>query len=425
MNYKKTTLSNGLRIITVPMPTLESATVTVWVATGSRFEEESKAGISHFLEHMAFKGGKKYKSATEVSETIDGIGGEFNAATSTEWTNFYVRTQDDNLEVAFDVLSDMLLTPALKEKEITKEKGVIIEEIGMYEDMPRVNIWNKFQDLIYQGNSIARDVIGTKETVSALSRKDFVNYRDKFYFGQNMIVSVSGGMGQEQVKDLTEKYFGELNSKPDYRRKVEFSWNTKPNRLFVQNKVNEQANIIFGFPGHRHGEDTRYAEAVLSTILGGGMSSRLFTEVREKRGLAYSVATDSDHSLDTGYFAAYAGVDPKKASEAIKVMLDEHYKLVSPKHGISKNEFTKAKEFLKGHMALSLENTKSVNSFFAYEELMLGKMRTPEEVFKQIDKVSEEQVLALAKKLFDHKKLHLAIIGPYKDSQKFETFVNQ
>lgn len=406
------------------MPTLESATLTVWVATGSRFEEPSVAGISHFLEHMAFKGGKKYKSAMDVSETIDAIGGEFNAATSTEWTNFYVRASAQKLETAFDVLSDMLLTPSLKQKDIDREKGVIIEEIGVYEDMPRVNIWNKFQDTIFQGNSLARDVIGTKETVSSLTRQNFADYRDKYYFGQNMIITVAGGIKEKDALKLVEKYFGGLSSKPEYKREVKFNWKNNPKRLYVQNKKSEQANIVFGYPGHKHGLPSRYVEAILATILGGGMSSRLFTEVREKRGLAYTVSTDADHSLDTGYFAAYAGVDPNKAEEAIKVMLDEHYKLTTPKHGVTKKEFTKAKEYLKGHTALSLESTKSVNTFFGYEELMLGKTRTPEEVFKGIEKVTMDEVLSMAKEIFDQKKLHLAIIGPYPSKDKFEKFIN-
>ena len=420
MKASKKVLKNGLRVITTPMPTLESATLTIWVATGSRFEKEKQAGISHFLEHMAFKGGKKYKTAMDVAEAIDSIGGEFNASTSTEYTNFYVRAGASSLEKAFDVLSDMLLNPKLAQSDIDREKGVIVEEIGMYEDTPRINVWNKFQDTIYQGNTLGRDVIGTKKTVTSLTKSDFRKYRDMYYFGENMIITVSGGVTEKEVLKLVNKYFGSIDSKPEYTREVEFEWKETPKRLYVQNKKNEQANIVFGYPGNKHGEKNRYVEAVLSTILGGGMSSRLFTEVREKRGLAYSVTTDTDHSLDTGYFSAYAGVDPKKAEAAIKVMLEEHYKLTSKNHGVTKKEFEKAKEYLRGHMSLGLESTKAVNAFFGYEELMAGKLRTPEEAFKGIEKVKIDDVLELAREIFDHKRLHMAIIGPFSSNSKFE-----
>lgn len=422
MKCSKTILKNGLRVLTTHMPTLESATLTVWVATGSRKETQENMGISHFLEHMAFKGGKKYKSAQAVSSAIDAIGGDFNAGTSKEWTNFYVRTRVENIEVAFDVLSDMLLSPSLRKADINREKGVIVEEMNMYEDTPMYKIGDIFENLIFKGNSLGWDIIGTKKTVTNLTRHDFSKYRDNNYKANNMMLTISGGIKEDRVLELSRKYFGELESggKTEIDK---FTPNQKAPQVLLKTKTTDQAHLMLGFLGREMGNEDRYVESVLATILGGGMSSRLFTEVREKRGLAYSVRADVDHSVDTGYFAAHAGLDPKRIEPAVEVILGEFYKIASGKHGITGVELQKAKEYLKGHIALSLESTKAVNTFFGMEELLLGHLRTPESVFKGIDAVSTKDVVRVARETFDKNKLSLAIIGPYKDKTKFEKLV--
>lgn len=428
MKYFLSKLPNKLRVLTVPIASLESATVIVWAKTGSKYEDEKLSGISHFLEHMAFKGGKKYKNAKNVAEAVDAMGGEFNAGTSKEWTNFYIRCGVDNLDRAFDVLSDMLLAPKLRESDIQREKGVIVEEIGMYEDTPSAKIEDYFENLIFKGNTLGQDVIGTRETVRSFKRADFVKYRDKHYFAENMLITVAGGIDEKEVKLLSEKYFGEIpgqarnddgGARNDGKGPGYKSIQTQP-QVFLSNQKREQANFIVGFPGLTLDSPDRYKETVLMTLLGNGMSSRLFTEVREKRGLAYAVRSDSSRYVETGYVGAYGGVDTKRATEAVKVTLNEFYKLTSAKHGITRVEFEKAKEYIKGHIALSLESTKAICGYFGIDELLRGKITTPEEDFEAIDSVTIDDVLTIAKELFNPQMVNLAVIGPYKESREFE-----
>ena len=422
MKYHKTKLSNGLRVITVPMPSLESVTVTVWVGVGSRWEKDDKAGISHFLEHMVFKGSKKRPTAHDISSAVDSFGGEFNASTSKEWTNFYIKSSTDNVKKAFDVLSDMVLNPLIRQEDIDREKGVIVEEIGMYEDTPRAKVEDHFEQLIYKGSDLGRDIIGTRKTVKSLMQKDFVSYRNSHYFGDNMLVTVAGGVTEKQALALVKEYFSGVQKKS--KKKVKAA-NAKPSgpKIKLVSKENEQAHFILGFLGNPMGHKDRYVEAVLASVLGGGMSARMFTEVREKRGLAYAVKTGTEHYVDTGYMSTYTGVDPKKAEEAIKVVLDQHYGLASEKYPVTDEELTKAKEYLKGHIALSLEDTRAVSGFFGAKEILLGKVSTPDEVFEGIEKATKEDVVRVAKEFFVPERLSLAINGPFKDKKNFSKLI--
>lgn len=419
MDYKRRRVAKGVRVITVPLANLESATVTVWVGTGSRNEEKRVSGISHFLEHMAFKGSKKRPSAREIAEAVDAIGGEFNAATSKEWTRYYIRVRAKLLPIAFDVLSDILLNPLLKNEDIEREKGVIVEEIGMYEDTPVQHIWDVFEGTIFGNSALGRDVIGTRKTVKSLTKADFERYRKTHYYAKNLLVTVAGGVKEEEVLKLTEKFFGKVKNKKKREIKKFKASQTKP-LVRLDSEKREQAHFILGFLGKPLGHKDRYSEAVLNAILGRGMSSRLFSEVREKRGLAYSVKSEVDSLSDTGYFAAYAGVDPKKVDEAIKVVLEQFYSIANGTAPILEQELAKAKEYIKGHFALSLEDTRHITNFFGYEEIIRGKVRGVEEVFEGINKVEVKDVLKVAKDLFVPKKLNLAIIGPYKSKSKFE-----
>ena len=423
MDYHLTKLPSGLRVLTVPMPSLESATVTVWVRTGSRNEEARVNGISHFLEHMTFKGSKKRPTAREISEAVDAIGGEFNASTSKEWTNFYIKARAANLETAFDVLSDMVLNPLLKEEEIEREKGVIIEEIAMYEDTPMFRIGDVFEQLIYQGNSLSWDIAGTVKTVKAIKKGDFVRYRKVHYYADNIVLTVAGGVTPKLVNDLAQKYFGELKAKGGKSEAKIFKTKQTSPKVKLHSKKKEQAHFILGFLGNPLGSDRRFADAVLSTILGGGMSSRLFSEVRERRGLAYSVRSQLDRTVDTGYLGAYAGVDVTKAEEAVAVVLDQFYGIAERRYKIFDKELRKAKEYLKGHLALSLEDTHDVSDFFGVKELLLNKVETPEEIFAAVDAVTMNEVYDEAKRLFKPEGLNLAIIGPYNSQSKFERII--
>ena len=419
MDYKLTKLENGIRVITVPLPNLESATVTVWAGVGSRFEDKEIGGISHFLEHMVFKGSKKRPSAKLISEAIDAFGGEFNASTSKDWTNFYIKARSAKIDTAFDVLSDMVLNPLLKSSDIEREKGVIIEEIGMYEDTPIAKIDDIFEQLIFRDHELGRDVIGTRKSVKNIKRSDFTTFRKTHYGSGNIVVTVSGGIKEKDVLKLCNLYLSEV--KPSKGKDIEkFESKQKNPVVLLKNKAQEQAHFMLGFLANPRGHNKRFSETVLSAVLGGGMSSRLFTEVREKRGLAYAVKSSIDRYNDIGHFSTYVGADIRRIDEAIKVTLDEHYKLAEKKVKITKPELKKAKEYLKGHLALSLEDTKAVNAFFGVRELLLGEIETPDEVYKRIDKVNTDEVYDIAKELFVPERLNLAIIGPFKDEKRFE-----
>jgi predicted Zn-dependent peptidase len=419
MNYHKHLLKNGLRVITTPMPSLESVTVTVWVKTGSRQEDLNVNGISHFLEHMVFKGSSKRKTSKEIAEAVDKIGGEFNAATSKEWTNFYIKARKDNLEMAMDVLSDMVLNPLLKETDIEREKGVIVEEIAMYEDMPMLRVGDVFEETMFSGHKLGWDIAGSEKTVRSITKKDFLKYRGLHYDAQNIILTVAGGVDEKKVKALASKYFSGLKKESSNKTKNEFVYSQTKPLITVKNKKNEQAHLVLGFLGGKRGSKDRFVRALLSNILGGGMSSRLFTEIREKRGLAYSVRTSTESFMDTGYLATYAGVDPGKAQEAVKVALDQHYGLAKGKYKIDSQELLKAKEYLKGHMALGLEDTREVNDFVGEQELFLGKIESPAEIFEAIDKVTAKQIVDLAKEYFVPERMSFAVIGPFADQSVF------
>lgn len=425
MNYKIHTIKSGLRILTSEVSSLPSVAITVWVKTGSRNEEKRVNGISHFLEHMVFKGSSKRPSAREISTAVDSIGGEFNAGTSKDWTNFYIKTRVGNIETAMDVLSDMVFNPLLKTEEIEREKGTILQEIAMYEDTPMAKIGEVFEELAFDGSPLGWDTAGSPKSVMAIKRDDFLKYRNKFYYPENMLVSISGGIKEEEALKLAEKYFSGIQNKrtAELQTGKKFLITQNKPQLKLKTKDNDQAHIIVGFMSEGRGYKGRFAQSVLSTILGGGMSSRLFIEVRERRGLAYAVKPSGDRFSEVGYVGTYAGVDTKKVDEAITVILEQYYGITNSKYPISMDEMKKAKEYLKGHIALSLEDTQAVGDFFAEQVLFQNEILTPEEIYKKIDAVSVEEVYFEAEKLFKREKLNLAVIGPYKDGGKFKKLI--
>lgn len=423
MKYAKSVLNNGLRVITIPMPSLESVTVSVWMKTGSRNENTKNNGVSHFLEHMFFKGTTNRPTAKQIAEEIDQIGGVQNAGTSKEYTQYYIKCRADKIKTALDLLSDMTMNSLLDAKEIEREKGTIIEEIRMYEDTPMINIGEVFESLIYRGHNLGMNIAGTEKTVSEMKRKDFVDYRNNFYQAENMILTVAGGVTEKETLQLAGKYFSKLISNPSPVTRNGFKTVQDTPKIKLHNKKKEQTHVILGFIADGKNYKGRYAQTILSAILGGGMSSRMFTEVRERRGLAYAIRTSMDRYTDIGYIGTYAGLDTKRAEEAVKIMLNEHYKIIDYRSKILDPELCKAKEFLKGHLALALEDTSDVSSFFGDQELFSDKVLTPEEVFKEIDKVTMDEVNFEAKRLFVLERLNLAIIGPYKDDSKFKSML--
>jgi predicted Zn-dependent peptidase len=423
MNYKLSKLGNGVRVLTIPMPTLESAAITIWVKTGSRDEEEKTRGISHFLEHMVFKGSSKYKTAKVVSETIDALGAENNAGTSKEWTNFWIKTASINLSKAFDVLADVVLNPLLKQKEIDRERGVIYEEIAMYEDTPIMDIGEEFESLIYKNSKLGWKIAGDKKSLPNVNRDEFEKYRSKNYLSENILISVSGGVKEQEVEKLAESYFSGIEKSEAVQSvKDKLSKNltlSNSERVYLKTKKNaDQAHLMLGFLTAGKNYEGRFPQSLMSTILGRGMSSRLFTEVREKRGLAYSVRASIERFADTGNFHVYAGVAIPKIEETIKVILAELQGLATHKKPIGIKEFEKAKSFIKGKIALGLEDSEAVNDFFSEQVLFDKKILTPKDIYKKVDEVTIDEIYGEAEKLFS-KDSYLAIIGPYEDRSKF------
>lgn len=414
-DYSKIILPNGLRVITAPVAGLSSATVLVMVGAGSRYEQKEKAGLSHFLEHMIFKGTKKRPTAFAISSLVDSVGGENNAFTSKDQTGYFIKLQNKHLELAFDILSDTLQNSLFKQEEIDRERGTIIEEINMYEDTPMLDIDEVFYNLIYKNHPLGWSVAGDKKTVSSIQRADFVNYCGRFYQASDMVLAVGGGVTELQVKELAENYFGGFQ-KGDKEKIVEYKEKQIKPQLKIKNKQTDQCHLYLGYPAFSFFDKDKTALSVLQTILGGGMSSRLFIQVRERRGLAYYVKAVAELHHETGYLAARAGVNIGKAEEAVKIILEEFAKV---KEDVKEEELTKAKEYLKGHISLNLEDSLEVAEWYCQKELMRGKIETPKQVFEKIEKVTLEDVRRVAKRVLKKNRVNLAIIGPFKGDKHF------
>src|SRR3989338_64580 len=423
MDYQKYTLKNGLRVLDIPMSGVQSATVLILVGVGSRYEEKKINGLSHFLEHMAFKGTQKRPTALDIASTIDGIGGEFNAFTSKDHTGFYIKAAAKHVPLLFDVLSDMLLHSKFATEEIEREKGVIIEEINMYEDTPMRKVGDLYENLLYGDTKLGRDISGRPEVIRRIKREDFVSYIDRFYSPLNTIITVAGGVGKSikykvsSIKGLTEKFLGKWGEKQVEQPDRVADKQEKP-ALLVKFKDTQQAHLCIGVRSLKLNDPDRYKLGVLTNILGGSMSSRLFIEVRERRGLAYYIRANNEMYTDVGNFVTQAGVDIKRIDDAIRVILEQFDKIKTEK--VAEEELNKAKENLKGKLILELEDSRNVAGLFATSELLEDKIRTPEEIIKLVEEVAAEDVKNMAKEIFIEKNLNLAVIGPYKEEAKFQ-----
>lgn len=422
MKHHKHVLPNGLTVVTVPIKGVESITTMAIVGAGSRYEEKSTSGISHFLEHMAFKGTDKRPTALEIATLLDGIGAESNAFTSKEVTAYYIKSSASHLDTALDVLSDVLLHSKFDQKEIDKEKGVILEEFSMYEDTPMRKIGDIFENLLYGDQPLGWDILGDRDVIRGAQREDFVNYMKKLYSSHRMSVIVAGKVDSATVNRKVEEYFGSFDKfeTPGAPEVVEKDSGPK---LLIKTKKTEQAHFALGVRtvGMRAHND-RYALSVLSTILGGGMSSRLFHEVREKRGLAYYVRAFSEKHTDCGYLATFSGVDPTRIDEAVKVVAAEMRKIAT-RGAIQDKELTKAKEYIKGHFVMGLEDTREVAVHYGVGQTLEGELRDPEAVLKKIESVTAEKVAEVAEKYLS-KDFHFALIGNFDDKERFEKLIS-
>lgn len=420
------TLSNGLPMITVPMPGIESLTAMVVVNTGSRFEAAGKEGIAHFFEHIVFKGTKRYPTAQKLSSTIDGLGADFNAFTSQEYTGYYVKAAAKHLAKALDVISDMLLEPRLREADVTREKGVIVEEINMYHDTPSSHIANIFDRMVYGGSGLGHDIIGSKETVLGLTSADFRAFLSQWYGLPNMVLVLAGKTAvvvDSKTLTLVEEMFSKAGGKrADSLQPVKpflSAGSLSPARLHLEYRKTQQAHFVLAWPGIDRGDPARYALAVLEVILGGNMSSRLFTEVREKRGLCYYVHARAEEFHDMGTLGVAAGVDPARIDEAITVSADEFHKLADGRQRVTKIELKRAQEYLVGKSTLEMEDSDAVAQFAGLRKILLNEVSTIQEVMGKIQAVTLEDVERLAKRLVKKGEARLALIGPYKDKARF------
>ena len=419
MEYKRHVLPNGLRVITVPMPSFESATVLTMVGAGSRYETRNISGISHFFEHMAFKGTKKRPTAMDIAGLIDGIGGEFNAFTGKEYTGYYIKAEKTHVPLMLDVLSDMLQHSKLDPVELDKERGVILEEMNLYEDTPMRHIGDIYEQLLYGDSPMGWDTIGLKDVIKTVKREDFLTYMGGLYSPHNMVVVVAGGIDQKESLRQVEKHFGSMKQFTIKKQEPIKENQTKPTH-FVKEKKTEQVHIALGVRTTHLNSVDKEPLGVLAAIMGGGMSSRLFDEIREKRGLAYYVRSSSDHYSDCGSFVSTAGIDPKRINDAVLVMMEEYRKIGQGKAKFTAEELRKAKEFSKGHMVLELEDSRNVAGYYAHQELLEEAIKNPDEVIKEIDAVSKEQIDEVGSKYFLNTGLNLALIGNFQDGQSLE-----
>jgi predicted Zn-dependent peptidase len=415
--FERQTLDNGLRLLTASMPQVASTTCFVFYAAGSRYETPDTNGIAHFSEHMFFKGTEKRPTARDIGVEIDGIGGEFNAFTGKEYTGYYVKCAAEHRGVALDVLSDMLRHSKFAEEEIEREKGVIVEEMNMYFDTPRDFIGGVYDDLLYGDQPLGWDIIGKKETVRNATRETFMDYIGKWYKPSRTVVGVAGRL-DDDVRAEVERLFGDLEpgETPEPAR-VKVLDNKEP-RVKVHTKQSDQAHLILGVPSIPITHPDRYIIQVLGTVLGGGMSSRLFTEVRERRGLAYYVYGVNHSYTDAGSLYAQAGVDINRIDEAVTTIADELKKIVD--EVVPAAELEKAKNFAKGRFVLQLENPQGLLLFGLRRELLEGQAAEPEEVMAAIDAVTAEDVQRVAQDVIGSHGPNLALIGPFDDAERFE-----
>jgi len=419
--FQKKVLPNGARLITAPITGTEAATVLVLYKVGSRYETKSSNGVSHFIEHMMFKGTKKRPETIDISRDLDSVGAEYNAFTSRDHTGYYVKIEQDKIELALDILSDMLHNSKFDEKELKKESGVISEEIRMYEDNPIMFIEDLLEETMFGDHPLGRKISGDVATVKSFNRKMMLEYRDGFYQPNNVVLALAGKFGERDAA-LAEKYFGAsgVKVKPVFR-KFDFSAAESKPKIKIQFKKTEQAQLAIGFPGYSHFDPKIYALHLLSIILGGYMSSRLFISIREKRGLCYFIKSFTNVYEDTGNLVIQSGLDKSRITSAIGAIFEELDKVT--RNGVTEEELRRAKECVKGRLVLALEDSSQVADWYAKQELLIGEILTPEEKLKKVFAVTAGDIKKAAKEVMQKNKMSVALIGPFRDEAPFAKFL--
>lgn len=432
LQHTLTTLKSGLQVIRVPMDSAPSVTVLALCNTGSRYEAQKEFGIAHFFEHMVFKGTQKYVDAQALAAAVDGVGADFNAFTSQEYTGYYVKAAAQHLEFALDVVSDMLMVPQLRQEDIDREKGVIVEELNMYVDNPSSHIADLFDRMTFGGSGLGHNIVGTKETIRSMTSQQFKRFLDEWYGPANMVLVVAGQadvVDRPELLAQIETAFSKGQPENRIQKKVDVQQalsKSEPHpitdsKLHLEHRATEQAHVVMGWPAIARSDPDRYALNVLSVILGGNMSSRLFSEVREKRGLCYYVHSFTDTNHNSGVFGAVAGVDPKRVDEAIEVTMAEFTGLIAgDRPALTAAELARAKSYIAGKTALGLEDSESVARYLGSKQLLENVITTPQEVLQHIEAVTLDDLQTLVGKLIQPGQLRLAVIGPFEDADSFE-----
>lgn len=416
MKFSKKVLKNGLRVITVPMKDNPTATVLVLVEAGSKYEEKRVNGISHFLEHMCFKGTTKRPKAIDISKELDTLGSQYNAFTAQEYTGYYAKSDAKHFKKIFDVVSDIYLNSTFPDTEMQKEKGVIIEEINMYEDLPNRHVQDLMMSLLYGDTPAGWNIAGEKKNILNMKRDDFVTYKKQHYLPEATVIVVAGKVTEKEVMSEVNKIFGKTEKGKKFGKIKVKEMQTKP-QVLVSYKKTDQTHFVLGVRSYDLFSKKSAALTVLGSILGGGMSSRLFQKLREEMGVGYYVRAYNDAYTDHGFFQISAGVDNKRIEEVIKAVIEECNKLKNEL--LSAEELNKVKEYLIGNMKLSLESSDDIANFYGGQELLKREFHSAEEKAKEIRAVTVAQVKALANDIFKDDKLNLALIGPFEEKAKF------
>lgn len=419
--YNQYQLKNKSNVYLVPLKDTKSVTILVMFPVGSRYEENSLQGASHFIEHMMFKGTKKRPSTLILTREIDRLGAEYNAFTGKESTGYYIKVDAKYTDIALDILADMLNNSLFQEKEMKKEKHVIVEEIRMYKDNPIMNIENVFESLLFQNCPLGIDIAGSEEKVLGYKRDEVLKYRESHYRPENMTIVVAGNIDEKIEEKLNRNFVKKLNRNcEEIKQKFEpakFGPVERVKRLLVEQKKTDQVQMMLGFPGFKYVDKNNIPLGVMNTILGGSMSSRLFIQVRERRGLAYMIHSGADNYRDTGYVYVRAGLEAKNLNQAIAVVKEEIEKIKSK--GVTARELKDAKTHLRGSLTLSMEDSSAQASWYARQALFMDKIKTPEDKLREIEKVTNAQIKKLANQIFDFEKMRVAVIGNLNEGIRF------
>ncbi|OGD37431.1 hypothetical protein A2V94_01210 [Candidatus Atribacteria bacterium RBG_16_35_8] len=415
--YKIIKLENNLRIAIEEMPYMKSVAIVFGIGAGSRYEVQKHQGISHLIEHMLFKGTTRRKSTLEISQVIEGIGGEINASTSKETTYLYAKVPQEQFKTAFDVLADIILNSLMREEDLHKEKNIIIEEIKKYQDIPEELVEILLDKIMWKNHPLGKSILGDEKSIINIQREDLLSYINTFYRPNNLVISVAGNIKIEEVILQVDKYF-KLIKKGEVKNYLPAKDNQKSTQIGIKYKKSNQTHLSFGFPGISRLDPDKYSVDLLDIILGSGLSSRLFQKIRVRKSLAYDIHSFIQYFNDISSFNIYAGIDSSKLRETIQTILGELNKIKDS--NLKEDELRKAKEMYKGALSLSLESTLSRAFWLGNRILLYGKTSTFDEIKEKIEEVKVKDIQKMAQNIFTKDKINLSIVGPFKEKDKEE-----